>query len=143
MGTCSTREKRSSRESAGRSPYLKAKFSRKITSGSKLPRYCVELFVFGLLKRKEVFHLDGGPLLNGAFGVSKGKTVRGGKGKRDVLMLIINLIPMNSFMNVQEGDIRTLPCGGQPSGIMLLGEDLVWAFSDRALTGAFRFFQKK
>ena len=110
---------------------------------SKIVRYCVELGVFGLLKREEVFHVDGEPLLNGAFGVSKNKTVTGDKEKREVLRLIINLIPMNSLMRTLEGDIRTLPYGGQWSGIMLLGEDLVAVFSEEDLTCAFYLFEKK
>ena len=57
------------------------------------------------------FHVDREPLLNGAFGVSKNKTIAGDKEKREVLRLIINLIPMNSLMRVLEGDIRTLPYG--------------------------------
>ena len=71
--------------------------------GIKIARYCVELGVFGLLKREQVFHIDGEPLLNGAFGVSKNKAVTGDKEKREVLRFIINLIPMNSLMRVLEG----------------------------------------
>ena len=63
----------------------------------------------------------GRKLLNGCFGVVEGKWTESG----EVLRLIINLIPMNMLFETLIGDIRTLPYGGQLSGITLLDEDTV------------------
>ena len=100
----------------------------------------------GLLRPSEVFAPRGRMLLNGAFGVTKNKTVQvpdasapGGVKKADVVRLIVNLTTLNSIMEVMAGDIRTLPYGGQWSGIMVLPEDQVMVFSDEDLTCAFLF----
>eukprot|EP00975_Prorocentrum_lima_P027953 5877815-Prorocentrum_lima.AAC.1 len=73
--------------------------------------------------------------LNGAFGVGKHKTTP--DGTSEILRLIINLIPINGLFQVLAEDIRTLPYGGQWSGIFLLQDDMVAAFSDEDLTCAF------
>ena len=51
------------------------------------------------------------------------------------------LNPLNSIMEILAGDIRTLPYGGQWSGVMLLPEDQVAVFSDEDLTCAFYLFE--
>eukprot|EP00975_Prorocentrum_lima_P066178 12907680-Prorocentrum_lima.AAC.1 len=48
---------------------------------------------------------------------------------------------MNELFQVLAGDIRTLPHGGQWSGILLLQDDLVAVFSDEDLTCAFYLFR--
>eukprot|EP00975_Prorocentrum_lima_P014832 3145319-Prorocentrum_lima.AAC.1 len=52
----------------------------------------------------------------------------------------MNLIPMDELVQVLVGDIRTLPYGGEWSGIFLLQDDMVAVFSDEDLTCAFYLF---
>ena len=53
----------------------------------------------------EVYHIEGRPLLNGLFGVSKDELKNGW----EVFRLIMNLVPVNKLCRNLGGDISTLP----------------------------------
>lgn len=58
-----------------------------------------------LIKEDDVFHVDGAPLLNGLFGVTKDEWHEG----HEVYRLIMNLIPLNGIAEPLRGDVETLP----------------------------------
>ena len=58
-----------------------------------------------LLGASKVYKVDGKPLLNGLFGVSKNDVVDGAEVHR----LIMNLVPLNKLCRSFEGDVGTLP----------------------------------
>ena len=64
-----------------------------------------------ILFENELVEVGGRPLLNGLFGVSKGKPVPGNE-HLTVLRLIMNLIASNSVMQDFRGDIDALPYFG-------------------------------
>jgi len=102
----------------------------------------VELGVCARLKRSELITHHGQALLNGIFGVSKGKQVYCPKRCMmvNVLRLIINLIPSNSLQRIISGDVGALPHFGQWLGLELLdGEVLVWNGED--MSCAFYIFR--
>ena len=78
--------------------------------------YLVELGLFVLLAAAQLVWHNGKALLNGLFGVGKGKFVDVGGIQKEVLRLIINLIPSNSIQGLIEGDIRALPFSASGSG---------------------------
>ena len=112
----------------------------------RIVRHLVELGIFGLMKKSQVFHYNHKPVLNGAFRVSKNKFEqvvdenKGGTKTVELLRFIVNLTPFNAIMNIIAADIRTLPYGGQWSGVMLLPDGQVAVFSDEDLTCAFYLF---
>ena len=57
------------------------------------------------LPRDEVFEVNGEPLVNGMFGVSKEEFHEG----VEVFRLIMNLVPLNSLCCPMTGDVNTLP----------------------------------
>ena len=57
------------------------------------------------LRSSEVFQVDGQPLLNGLFGVTKDEWVDG----CEVFRLIMNLTPFNGIAEPLKGDVDTLP----------------------------------
>ena len=61
--------------------------------------------ICGVMAENELFQVEGKPLLNGLFGVSKGEQVDG----HDVHRLIMNLIPLNNICRGIQGDVATLP----------------------------------
>lgn len=70
---------------------------------------CIGLLKAGvciLLEEDEVFKVDGVPLLNGMFGVSKDEYTGDGV---EIMRLIMNLIPFNRLCRPLAGDIDTLP----------------------------------
>jgi len=92
--------------------------------------------------RDELVYHNGKALLNGIFGVSKGKTVKSeSRGcDVDILRLIINLVPSNELQWPIGGDVDTLPHFGQWSGLELLDDEvLVWNSED--IQCAFYVFQ--
>ena len=101
-------------------------------------RHCLSLGIFGLMKPNQVFQTPEGPLLNGAFGVSKNKKVPG--TTTDIQRLIINLIPANAILEDIAGDIRTLPFASQGTGVNVLDDQTIMVFSDEDLTCAFYLF---
>ena len=65
--------------------------------------------ICSLMPLDEVYHLEGRPVLNGLFGVSKDEYSNGW----EVMRLIMNLIPVNRLCRNLGGDVATLPnCQG-------------------------------
>ena len=95
------------------------------------------------LKRSELVQVGGGPLLNGWFGVTKGKTLGpecGEAAGKDVLRFIMNLTATNEVQTLFDGDIATLPYIGQWRAITLREEEvLMWSAED--LKGCFYIFR--
>ena len=83
----------------------------------------------------EVFHLDGRPVLNGLFGVSKDEFSDGW----EVMRLIMNLIPVNRLCRNLGGDVATLPnwSGMHP---FLLGRSEVMLMSSEDIRCFFYLF---
>eukprot|EP00438_Fugacium_kawagutii_P025255 Skav212857 [mRNA] locus=scaffold786:244787:247873:+ [translate_table: standard] len=80
-----------------------------------------------LMPEAEVAHVEGKPLLNGLFGVSKGEVAEG----HEVHRLIMNLIPLNNISRGIEGDVATLPSWSSTSPLSLLpGEEMVVSSED-------------
>lgn len=80
-----------------------------------------------LLPERELCHVDGKPLLNGLFGVSKGELVQG----VDTHRLIMNLVPLNNICRGIEGDVSTLPSWSCAGPLTLLPhEELVVSSED-------------
>ena len=69
----------------------------------------------------EVYHLDGKPILNGLFGVSKDEFVQGVEVRR----LIMNLIPVNRLCRNLGADISTLSSVVGMGGIVLGPDDFL------------------
>ena len=79
--------------------------------------------------------------MNGLFGVGKGKYVRLPDGsEKEILRLIINLIPSNELQIPIEGDVRMLPHFAQWSTFEVGdGEVMIWGSED--ISCAFYVFQ--
>ena len=88
--------------------------ARVLCTDSEWAKIAKELVRKGLarpLKREEVHHINGRPLVNGAFGVSKsGKFCQDG---RPVLRFIMDLRPSNHIQAPIVGDISTLSGPGK------------------------------
>lgn len=93
--------------------------------------------LFTFLKKEEILHVGGEPVLNGLFGVPK----KGGTGETSPLRMIINAIPTNSLQRLLAGDIRSLPYFGQWSGIHLEEDERVVVMSELDMTAAFYVFR--
>jgi len=107
---------------------------------AKICRGAAERGLFTFLKKDEVFHARGEPVLNGLFGVPKkssaAETPAGG-----ILRLIINAIPTNAYQELLAADIRALPYFGQWSGIHLEDEEMLFTMSELDMTAAFYVFE--
>ena len=104
----------------------------------KICRGSARLGIFTFLRKSEIFHVRGEPVLNGLTGVEKpGKTVP--NTDLAVLRMIINAIPTNMFQQLLIG-IRTLPYFGQWSGVQLDDQDRVLVFSEKDMTAAFYIY---
>ena len=68
------------------------------------------------MAENELFQVEGKPLLNGLFGVSKGEQVDG----HDVHRLIMNLIPLNNICRGIQGDVATLPAWSSSGPLFLM-----------------------
>ena len=80
-----------------------------------------------MIKESEVHHIQGSPLLNGLFGVSKGEY----DGGWEVRRLIMNLIPLNCICRGLEGDVGTLPSwSGMNAFHMMPTDDLLISSED-------------
>ena len=62
--------------------------------------------VCGILEEHELYHVNGVPLLNGLFGVTKDDFTADGV---EIFRLIMNLIPLNNLCMSLGGDVATLP----------------------------------
>ena len=95
--------------------------------------------IFNFLKKENIFHCRGTPLLNGLFGVEKkNKILENGE---PVLRMIINAIPANALQETIEADIRTLPYFVQWSAISVDEEDKVMIWNELDMTSAFYVFR--
>eukprot|EP00438_Fugacium_kawagutii_P011017 Skav214773 [mRNA] locus=scaffold3923:40117:45759:+ [translate_table: standard] len=96
-------------------------------SWEQVCRGLLESGICTLLPEREVFHVEGKPLLNGLFGVSKGEMANG----YDVHRLIMNLVPLNNICRGVQGDVATLPSWSSTSPLNLLpSEELVVSSED-------------
>ena len=85
-----------------------------ISPGEGIPimKNLLRLGLVRALPESELIYIGGRPLVNGMFGVSKGKPVPGNE-HLEVLRLIMNLTASNSVMEDLRGDIHALPYFGQ------------------------------
>ena len=72
--------------------------------------------ICSLLPEDQLYHVEGQPLLNGMFGVSKGEFVEG----HEVHRLIMNLIPVNQICRGFQGDVATLPSWSSGGPLQLM-----------------------
>ena len=76
---------------------------------------------------QDLYHVDGSPILNGMFGVSKDEFDNG----VEVMRLIMNLIPVNKLCRNLGGDVSTLPnWSGMGSYVLETGEVLLMSSED-------------
>ena len=80
---------------------------------------------------KLIMH-NGSVLLNGMFGVGKGKKIQTKSGIwKEILRLIINRVPSNELQSTIEADVNTLPHFGQWLTLDLEDDEvLVWGSED-------------
>ena len=94
-------------------------------------RGLVERGVCGVMKRDELHHICGRPLMNGLFAVEKGEKGVGPDGVEfDVCRLIMNLVPTNSISRNLVGDTCTLPTVVGLSSIILEDDQLLLTSSE-------------
>ena len=83
--------------------------------------------VFGRVHEDDVHKVNGQPILNGLFGVSKGEF----DGPWEVMRLIMNLVPINRVCRSMDGDVSTLPSWAGMSPLCLMPEeDLIVSSED-------------
>ena len=91
----------------------------------------VDQGVCGLMKREDLFHVKGRPVLNGLFAVEKGeKAVDEGGEEFEVCRLIMNLVPTNGLCRNLVGDTSTLPTVTGMSGTVLADGELLLTSSE-------------
>ena len=84
-----------------------------------------------LMHVSDLHHVDGRPLLNGLFAVSKHETAVDSEGKSfDVCRLIMNLAPTNSCCRSLVGDTSTLPTVVGMSSVILEDSQLLITSSE-------------
>ena len=91
----------------------------------------VDRGVCGLMKRDELFHVKGRPVLNGLFAVEKGEQAEDESGEKfEVCRLIMNLVPTNGLCRNLVGDTSTLPTVTGMSGTVLTDGELLLTSSE-------------
>lgn len=96
-------------------------------SWDKVCEGLLRLGVCQVIPESQVHHVQGKPLLNGLFGVSKHEFCQGYEVRR----LIMNLIPLNRICKDISGDVATLPSWANMSALQLSPhEDLVVSSED-------------
>ncbi len=88
--------------------WIVCKPPRVMVSDDDWPQVCSGLVQSGLctfLEEDDIFHVEGKPLLNGMFGVTKDEWA----DDYEVFRLIMNLIPLNQLCQPLAGDVDTLP----------------------------------
>ena len=99
-----------------------------------------ELFTRGIchfVPEGDVFAPRGIPLVNGLFGVTKGKELEDG---RPILRLICNFVPINSYLHTIRGAVDDLPYIVQWGAIALAGDEHI-RVSQEDMTAAFYLFR--
>ena len=89
----------------------------------------------GTVPNSKVVQCDAGDLLNGWFGVGKGKYLPGVPESEltEILRLIMHFVPVNSVMDAITGDVSALPYMGQWTSLQLLAwQYFVWSAEDIA-----------
>ena len=91
----------------------------------------VDRGVCGLMRREELFHVQGRPVLNGLFAVEKGERAVDERGEEfEVCRLIMNLVPTNGLCRNLVGDTSTLPSVTGMSGTVLGDGELLLTSSE-------------
>ena len=92
--------------------------------------FCTELLrlgVFDKIHEDDLHKVEGKPLLNGLFGVSKGEF----DGPWESMRIIMNLVPVNQVVHSIEGDVGTLPSWAGMTPLSLMpDEDLIISSED-------------
>ena len=117
------------------SEWIISKAPRVMVDDAHWGRVCTGLVETGVccfLEEHEIFEVNGGPLLNGLFGVTKDEVTSEGV---EIFRLIMNLIPLNNLCKPLTGDVDTLPSWGsmspffmQPSEQLLVSSEDVKCF---------------
>lgn len=84
--------------------------------------FCTELLargVFDKVHEDDLYRVEGKPLLNGLFGVSKGEF----DGPWESMRIIMNLVPVNQVCRSIEGDVGTLPSWAGMTPLSLMPEE--------------------
>ena len=82
--------------------------------------------ICGLMQEEDLFHVNGSPLLNGLFGVTKDEW----QGGHEVFRLIMNLVPLNGVVETLKGDVDTLPMWSQMSPYILQPDETLVVSSE-------------
>ena len=94
---------------------------------------CLELLDRGIvapIDEAEIFHVNGKPVLNGAFAVPKKGTPL--EGETRITRLIMNLVPSNSFQRLMQGDLSTLSGSSAWCSLILKpNQILLWSGDDQ------------
>ena len=110
-------------QTVGTGPLPKARVLCTQAEWVKIGRALLQKGLVRTLSKEQLFHVQGQPLLNGAFGVTKpGKFARSGA---PVLRLIMDLRPSNHIQVPIVGDIASL---AGPQVLRISGDDLMSAF---------------
>ena len=105
----------------------------------KIVRGCLDLGIWGCLKREDLIVHNGKPLLLGAFGIEKPKQRRP-ETNLPAQRLIVNAPATNAVQYMILGDIRKLPYHHQYQSLQILDDESVLLFSVEDLTSAFNIF---
>ena len=94
-------------------------------------RGLIERGVCGVMRREDLFHVGGRPVLNGLFAVEKGEKAIDDRGEEfEVCRLIMNLVPTNALCRNLVGDTSTLPTVTGMSGTVLEDGELLLTSSE-------------
>ena len=84
--------------------------------------FCTELIkkgVFAKVHEDDVYKVNGSPVLNGLFGVSKNEF----DGPFEVMRIIMNLVPINQVCRSMDGDVATLPSWASMTPLSLMPDE--------------------
>ena len=90
-------------------------------------RGLIDAGVCRIMEESQLHHVDGRPLLNGMFGVTKDEFTDSGT---EIYRLIMNLIPLNRLCQPLSGDIATLPSWSSMSPFFLQPEESLLVSSE-------------
>ena len=94
-------------------------------------RGLIERGVCSVMKKEDLYHVNGRPVLNGLFAVEKGEKAVDDKGEEfEVCRLIMNLVPTNGLCRNLVGDTSTLPTVTGMSGTVLGDGELLLTSSE-------------
>ena len=91
----------------------------------------VDRGVCGLMRKEDLYHVKGRPVLNGLFAVEKGERAADEGGEEfEVCRLVMNLVPTNGLCRNLVGDTSTLPTVTGMSGTVLGDGELLLTSSE-------------